>query len=248
MRGKIARGPASSVGRCKELGQKMPKVSSIKGRPFFCSWSGGKDSCLALYYAIQNKGTPKALITMLTQDGKRSRSHGMPVAVIQRQAKALGIPLIVCGASWDDYEERFVSAMGELKGKGIEYGVFGDIDLEPHLEWVERACASVTIRPYEPLWKRHRRDLLNEFLDLGFKATIISVKQGVLDKRFLGRTLDQQVITDMEKSGIDASGEMGEYHTMVTDGPIFSFEIHLEIKDVVVHDGYCFLDVSVDEP
>jgi diphthine-ammonia ligase len=236
------------VGPYKESEKEMPKVTSIKGRPFFCSWSGGKDSCLALYHAIQNKGAPKALLTMMTEDGRRSRSHGMPIAVIQHQAKALGIPLIMCGAAWNDYEERFVSAIGELKGKGIECGVFGDIDLDPHLEWVERVCASVKIRPYEPLWKRQRRDLLNEFLDLGFKATVISIKQGVLDERFLGRTLDRQVIADMEKCGIDASGEMGEYHTVVTNGPIFSFEIYLKAKDVVVHDGYCFLDVSVDEP
>ncbi len=100
------------------------------------------------------------------------------------------------------------------------------------------------IRPYEPLWKRERRDLLNEFLQLGFKATIIVIKQGALSSSFLGRTLDQQVITDMEKTGIDPSGEKGEYHTVVTDGPIFSSAIHLQLKDQVVRDGYCFLDVS----
>ena len=220
-------------------------MTAIKDCPFFCSWSGGKDSCLALYEAIQNGGIPKALLTMLTEDGERTRSHGLPVGVVQCQAETLGIPLVVRKSSWDDYEGIFVSAIRKFKRDGIEYGVFGDIDLEPHLQWVERVCSSVAIQPYEPLWKRGRRDLLNKFLDLGFQATIVAIKQGALDNSFLGRLLDQQIITDIEKAGCDASGEGGEYHTVVTAGPIFSSAIHIATRGRVSHDGYCFLDVSV---
>lgn len=220
-------------------------LTSIKDYSFFCSWSGGKDSCLALYKAIRNGGIPKALLTMLTEDGERTRSHGLPVGVVQCQAERLGIPLVVRKSSWDDYEGNFVSAIHNFKRDGIEYGVFGDIDLEPHLQWVERVCLSVAIQPYEPLWKRTRRDLLNEFLDLGFQATIVAIKQGALDNSFLGRLLDQQAITDIEKAGCDASGEGGEYHTVVTAGPIYSSVIHIATRGQFIHDGYCFLDVSV---
>jgi uncharacterized protein (TIGR00290 family) len=220
-------------------------MTSIKDCPFFCSWSGGKDSCLALYKAIQNGGIPKALLTMLTEDGERTRSHGLPVGVVQCQAEALGIPLIVRKSSWNDYEGNFLSAIRKFKGDSVEYGVFGDIDLEPHLQWVERVCSSVAIQPYEPLWKRERTNLLNEFLSLGFKAMIIAIKQGALYNSFLGRILDQQVITDIEKAGCDASGEKGEYHTVVTDGPIYSSAIHIETRGQVIHDGYSFLNVSV---
>jgi diphthine-ammonia ligase len=220
-------------------------MTSIKDCSFFCSWSGGKDSCLALYKAIQNGGIPKALLTMLTEDGERTRSHGLPVDVVQCQAKALGIQLVVRKSSWNDYEENFLSAISKFKRDGVEYGVFGDIDLEPHLQWVERVCSSVAIQPYEPLWKRERPDLLNEFLSLGFKATIVAIKQGALDNSFLGRILDQQVINDIEKAGCDASGEKGEYHTVVTDGPIYSSAIHIKTRGQVIHDGYCFLDVSI---
>ena len=220
-------------------------MTSIKDCPFFCSWSGGKDSCLALYKAIQNGGIPKALLTMLTEDGERTRSHGLPVGVVQCQAKALGIPLIVRKSSWNDYEGNFLSAISKFKRDGVEHGVFGDIDLEPHLQWVERVCSSAAIQPYEPLWKRERTDLLNEFLSLGFKATIIAIKQGALDNSFLGRILDQQVISAIEKAGCDASGEKGEYHTLVTDGPIYSSAIHIKTRGHVIHDGYCFLDVSL---
>ncbi len=219
-------------------------MTSIEGCPFFCSWSGGKDSCLALYRAIQGKGIPEALFTMLTEDGERSGSHGLPVDLIKAQSEALGIPLVVCESSWADYEDNFLSVIRRFKEGGIECGVFGDIDLDAHLEWVERVCSSEAIRPYEPLWKEERQDILEEFLDLGFKATVIVTKEGTLDNSFLGRTLDLKVIADMVEAGIDASGEEGEYHTVVTDGPIFSFPICLEKKEKVFRDGYWFLDVS----
>ncbi len=102
-----------------------------------------------------------------------------------------------------------------------------------------------SIQAYEPLWKRAREDLLNEFLQLGFKATIISEKKMYRVLAFLGRTLDSEVIADMQEIGIDASGEEGEYHTVVTDGPIFSSPIHLQMQDEAFRDGYCFLDVAL---
>lgn len=220
-------------------------MKSLGGHSFFSSWSGGKDSCLALYHAIQHEGIPKALLTMMTEGKERSRSHGLPITVFKNQASSLGIPLVLRYSSWADYEENFLSAARQFKEDGVEYGVFGDIDLESHLEWVKRVCASASIQEYEPLWKRDRSELLNEFLSLGFKAMIIAVKQGALDNDFLGKILDHQVISDMKKVGIDASGEKGEYHTVVIDGPIFSSPLQLEKGKQVIMDGYGFLDVSV---
>jgi uncharacterized protein (TIGR00290 family) len=220
-------------------------MKSLGGSLFFSSWSGGKDSCLALYHAIQHDGIPKALLTMMTEGKERSRSHGLPITVLKNQATSLEIPLVLSNSSWADYEETFLTAAREFKKEGVEYGVFGDIDLEPHLEWVERICASVSIQVCEPLWKRDRSELLEEFLSLGFKAMIIAVKQGTLDNNFLGKPLDHHVISDMKEAGIDASGENGEYHTVVIDGPIFSSPIHLEKGRQVIMNGYGFLDVSV---
>jgi uncharacterized protein (TIGR00290 family) len=157
----------------------------------------------------------------------------------------MGIRSIVRSTSWDNYEKTFVEALIDLKDKGVEYGVFGDIDLEPHLEWVERVCSSVGVQAYEPLWQTARRDLLDEFLQLGFKATIISIKQDALNDSFLGRKLNNLVISDLEKAGVDASGEEGEYHTIVTDGPIFTKKIDIKSKGQFIQDGYSFLDVSL---
>lgn len=220
-------------------------MKAIRGKDFFCSWSGGKDSCLALYHAINNGGTAKYLLTMLTEDGSRSRSHGLSSSILNAQAASLDIPIAVGCSSWDDYEKVFVSAIRKFQRGGIEYGVFGDIDLDEHLQWVERVCSSAHLQAYEPLWKRSRMDLLEEFLDLGFRATIVSVKKSVLDKSFLGRSLSRKVVALLQEAGVDPSGEKGEYHTVVIDGPIFSAPINLVAKGIITRDGYNFIDLGL---
>lgn len=216
-----------------------------KGSSFFCSWSGGKDSCLSLYRAMQKGLIPSALLTMMIESGERSRSHGLPANLIQRQALSLGIPITFCSASWNNYEKQFIHTIKDFREEGIEVGIFGDIDLDDHRIWVEKVCNMTCISPFLPLWQEGRCALLSEFLELGFKATIISVKEGILDSRFLGRVMDQGLIAEIENLGVDASGEGGELHTVVTDGPIFSYPIRLKIEDIVLRDGYWFQDVSV---
>jgi len=220
-------------------------MSLIKDCRFFCSWSGGKDSCLALYRAIEEGGRPRFLLTMLTEGGQVSRSHGLPLALLQEQSSALGIRLVVRDGSWDGYEAAFISALRELKKDGVEFGVFGDIDLEAHREWTERVCSVVGIRSYQPLWQKGRSDLLEEFFEAGFKATIVAVKDGVLDRRFLGKVLNADIVRQFTDAGVDACGENGEYHTVVTDGPIFSARLCLNVKKQVLRNGYWFLEVSI---
>lgn len=110
---------------------------------------------------------------------------------------------------------------------------------------MENTCALAGIVPFLPLWKKPHRELLKEFLSLGFKATIIAVKAGVLDKNFLGKTLNEELIGEMERLGVDPVGEQGEFHTVVTDGPIFSFPLSLEMDGQVFCDGYWFQRVKV---
>lgn len=214
--------------------------------PFFCSWSGGKDSCLALYRIMQKGGIPRALLTMMADDGERSRSHGLPVRLLQEQSRSLGIPLYTYATSWDNYEKIFISALNAIKGKDIHTGVFGDIDLEAHRAWVERVCHTSEITAWEPLWQNSRRELFEELLEAGFQMTIVAVKDSVLSQEYLGRIIDVNILDDFERLGIDISGENGEYHTVVTGGPIFSFQIHLLKKEKILSNGYWFLEVEVD--
>jgi diphthine-ammonia ligase len=218
---------------------------SIQDRPFFCSWSGGKDSCLALHQAIQSGGKPEALLTVLSEDGITSRSHALPKPLIEEQAKKLGLQAVFRSATWHQYEEEFISALREFKKMGINAGVFGDIDVESHREWVMRVCNIAGIQALHPLWQRNRRELLEEFIGLGFKAQVVVINEKMLDKSFLGKFIDASTINEMEKAGIDPSGELGEYHTVVTDGPIFASKLEIKASGVHNHDGYWFLNVGL---
>lgn len=220
-------------------------MSEFNGREFFCSWSGGKDSCLALYRTVQRGGVPRRLLTMLSEDGLHSRSHGLPPAVIAAQAAALDIPLRTGRAGWDGYEAVFLARLAEFRGEGLADGVFGDIDLEPHRQWVERVCGQHEITAHLPLWQEARRDLLAEFIGAGFTATVVAVSDARLPASFLGRQLDWPTVVALEAAGVDACGEEGEFHTVVTGGPLFSAPLVLEHGEVVGHAGYSFLEVAL---
>jgi diphthine-ammonia ligase len=218
---------------------------SIAGRPFFCSWSGGKDSCLALYHAIHNGGKPHSLLTILSEDGVTSRSHALAKPLIEEQARRLGLQPVFHSASWQQYEAEFISALHEFNKTGIEVGVFGDIDVDSHREWVRRVCGVAGIVPVHPLWKRNRRELLEEFIDLRFRAQIVVINADKLHKSFLGKSINADTIREMEKFGIDPSGELGEYHTVVTDGPLFSSKVEIKPASQCHHEGYWFLKVDL---
>jgi len=184
------------------------------------------------------------LLTMMNQTGERSGSHGLATDVLLQQSASLGIPLTMRSTSWDDYERIFVDALIELRGNGIEHGIFGDIDLEEHREWVWKVCKAADVNPVHPLWKEDRASLLNELLRDGFEATIIAAKDKVLGQDVLGQRLTPELVDKFRESGIDPSGEAGEYHTVVTGGPLFSTPLSLAHKEVVHRDGYWFLDVA----
>jgi diphthine-ammonia ligase len=219
-------------------------ASSIAKQPFFCSWSGGKDSCLALYHALREGGKPKRLLTMLSDDGHGSRSHGLPRSLLEEQARQTGIPVVFRSASWAGYEAAFSAALEAFRGEGITDGVFGDIDLPEHRDWCVRVCGAQGIRARHPLWSLPRRELLEEFIGLGFQATVIVVKAEILGPDWLGRSIDERAISEMERLGIDPSGEAGEYHTVVTDGPLFCKPLRLSYQPPVIHGGHWFLRVT----
>lgn len=213
----------------------------------FCSWSGGKDSCLAFHRSTLAGMKPSLILTMLTESGERSRSHGLSVSVLNDQASALGIRLITRATSWDDYETNFIDAIRPLREEGFSAGVFGDIDLEGHREWVTRVCSVANMEAVLPLWRGDRRTLLREFISSGFTAIIVSVKDSVLDRSFLGRTLNGDTVEELVMSGVDVSGEGGEYHTFVTDGPGFSRPVRIGNSTRESHDGYSFLELSISD-
>lgn len=217
---------------------------SISACRFFCSWSGGKDSCLALYQATKAGGIPELLLTMMVEGGERSRSHGLSLDVLRAQADAMGIQLVTRSASWTTYEEVFLKAAREFAAQGVRDGVFGDIDLDDHREWCVRVCSEAGVRAHHPLWKLDRLRAVHTFLDAGFQAYIVATKDG-LDRNLLGRPFDIDAVKSMQDLGIDPCGEEGEFHTVVTGGPLFSRSLSMTFGEPVFKDGYWFVDSRV---
>jgi len=209
----------------------------------FASWSGGKESALATYKAISQGYQVSYLVNFVSEHGERSRSHGILANVLRLQAKAIGIPIVQVKTSWEDYEENFKKVVAELKEKGVEGGVFGDMDLEEHREWIERVCAELQIEPILPLWKMEPQKLLTEFWESGFKAIVVATR---LDDSLLGRNLDEALLEEIKRFGSHPCGESGEYHTLVTDGPIFQRPLEVTTGRRYKRDNVWFLEISAE--
>lgn len=200
----------------------------------FCSWSGGKDSCLALHRALQNGIEVTHLLTMFDETGLRSRSHAVSLEVMRAQADALGLKLVTPSASWKDYEAVFVENLLQLKNEGCETGIFGDIDLQPHKDWEEKVCAKAGVTAQLPLWNENRLDLVKEFWREGFKSVVICVDEEFLGKEFCGRVFDQSFVNDLPEN-VDECGENGEFHTFAFDGKLFKNSIDYKIAEIYHH-------------
>lgn len=205
------------------------------------SWSGGKDSCLALYKAALNGFKVSYLLNFISKD-RRCMSHGLNSELIAAQSQAVGIPIIQRETTWDAYEGIFKATLIELKRMGIEGAVFGDIHVKDHLDWVNRVCNEAGIIPLEPLWGMDPERVLRDFIDAGFKAIVVNVKADLFGEEWLGREVDLNFLNDLEKlrkeRDFDLCGEYGEYHTFVIDGPIFKKRIKILESKRVRMEGY----------
>jgi diphthine-ammonia ligase len=209
----------------------------------FSSWSGGKECALATHKAICQGHEVLYLLNFISEDGERSRSHGTKADVVALQAQAVGIPLVQVKTSWEDYEENFKKAVEELRNKGIEGGVFGDMDLEEHREWVERVCSEVGIKAFLPLWGTKPEEPIEEFLKLKFRAIVVATR---LDEMFLGKVLDETLIGEISKLGSHPCGENGEYHTFVSDGPLFKQALEVASGESKKRDNVWFWEISTE--
>jgi len=145
------------------------------------------------------------------------------------------------------YEQRFKRAVSVLKHRGAQGMVFGDIYLQEHRDWIERICGAMGITPVIPLWGIAPERVLNEFIEAGFEAVVISAKADIFSEEWLGRTIDYGFLADLKRLGleesVDVCGEHGEYHTLVVDGPLFRKRMQITYGDRVKRNGYWFLDI-----
>jgi uncharacterized protein (TIGR00290 family) len=208
----------------------------VKKKAIF-NWSSGKDSALALYKTLQNSEIEiVSLLTSVNKKYNRISMHGVRTELLEQQAKSIGLPLHIMEIpempSMEDYEKVMQETLTKFKEKGITHSVFGDIFLDDLRKYREDKLADMQLEAIFPLWKIPTKDLIHEFLDLGFKTIVVCVNEKNLDKSFVGRIIDAQFIADLPDD-VDVCGENGEFHTFTFDGPIFKKSIEFEIGEIV---------------
>lgn len=212
------------------------------------SWSGGKDSALALY-ELRKRAEYQiaALLTVLTKDYDRTSMHGVRRILLEQQAQSLGLALEKVVISKNSSNEEYECKIGEILEKYEAAGVctvaFGDVFSEDLRKYRENNLSKIGIKGVFPLWKIDTTELAQTFIGSGFKAIITCVDSNVLDKTFVGRSFDEQFLSELP-SGVDPCGENGEFHSFVYDGPIFRGRIEHRTGGVVLREKrfyYCDL-------
>jgi uncharacterized protein (TIGR00290 family) len=221
------------------------------------SWSGGKDSAMALYELRRSKRYEVvSLLTTVSAEYDRVSHHGVRAELLEVQAAAVGLPLQkLCitthtnpcrtdsdGGVMHEYERLMTETMLRYKAAGVTHVAFGDIFLQNLRACREDNLARVAMRGVFPIWQRDTAELVQTFLDLGFKAYLTCVDAKKLGKAFAGRALDGHFIHDLP-ADVDPCGEHGEYHSFVFDGPIFQWPVRVRVGDVVLRDRRYFADL-----
>lgn len=174
-------------------------------------------------------------------------SHGLDSRLIDAQSQAVEIPLIQWKTTWNTYKHEFKAALRRMKKTGIEGVVVGDIhEIPRHEGWIDHVCNELDLDPIKPLWSHDPRQILSDFINERFEATVIVVKDDILDEKWLGRKIDKNFVKALNKfkGKVDPCGELGEYHTFVTNGPLFKRRIKILESRKVLKNGYWFLDIS----
>ena len=212
-------------------------------KKFVVSFSGGKDSILALYRMIKSGYEPVALLITVKKDIDKSWTHGINSKLLNKVSESLQIPLLKVECDVCDYEKEFEKSLIKAKKLGASICVFGDIDIEEHKNWDINRCKNAGIEASFPLWKENREKLVYEFIESGFTTIIKTVNLDYLNESFLGRELTKDVVFEIKKTGADICGENGEYHTFVIDGPLFKEKVSFENKGVVIERNYGHLNI-----
>jgi uncharacterized protein (TIGR00290 family) len=215
--------------------------------PVVFSWSAGKDSAFGLWTLIANPAfAVRGLLTTLTEGYNRVSMSGVRDELLDRQADAIGLPLIKV---WippqcpnEVYEKRMEATLTAPEFDGIRHVAFADLFLEDVRAYREDRLARANMEGVFPLWQWHTRALALEMVARGFRAIVVCVDPRALDPSFAGRDFDQAFIRDLPP-GVDPCGENGEFHTFVHDGPLFQNPIACRPGEVVTRDGFVYCDV-----
>lgn len=213
----------------------------------FMSWSSGKDSAFALH-AARSEGLADIVgaLTTVNEVYDRVAMHGVRHTLLDRQIAALGLPAIIVPLPSpcpnDVYEARMEEACADIKSRGVDHMVFGDLFLEDIRAYRVEKLAAANMTPLFPLWLRDTAKLARDMIASGLVAHVVCLDPRKLNRSFAGRRFDESFLRDLPKD-VDPCGENGEFHTVVTAGPMFKAPIKVEIGETVERDGFVFTDV-----
>jgi len=236
------------------------------------SWSSGKDSCLACHKAINMGYEVKYLFNTISNESKRINFHGINKELLKTQSEAVEIPLFQIETTPNGYTEEFKNGVNELIEKeGISAMIFGDIYLQWHKDWIDEVCNELGICAVMPLWNRNSKEIILEFINCGFEAVVVGVSANYVKdgNKLIGKRINNEFINYIENynknnnknnnknkvngnSNFDICGENGEYHTFVTNGPLFKKKINILETEKIYREseydgkvyGNWFLDIK----
>lgn len=221
-----------------------------KRKPVVLSWSGGKDSALALDALRADPSVEVVeLLTSVTLEYDRVSIHGVRRTLLRAQAQSLGLRLaeivLQPKCSNEQYDAAVATALTEVRQRHprLETIAYGDLFLDDVRRYREERLGPLGFRGLFPIWGRPTRPLAEEFIDRGFEARLVCVDTTTLDASFAGRAFGRTLLADLPAS-VDPCGERGEFHTFVSNGPRFSTPVVYTVGEVVIRDGrfaYCDL-------
>lgn len=200
-------------------------------------WSGGKDSAMALHALLQGgRYDVVSLLTTCNQHFQRVSMHGVRLSLLEQQAQAIGLPLaqmfVSQRSSNDEYLQVLTQHLLAYKAQGITHFAFGDIFLEDLKRWREEHLAQLGLRGVFPIWKQDSRELIDQFIRLGFGSVICCVNDAYLDDTALGRNIDADFVRSLPPE-VDPCGENGEFHSFAFTGPVFRNALPVKVGEKI---------------
>ncbi|MGD8515043.1 MAG: adenine nucleotide alpha hydrolase [Granulosicoccaceae bacterium] len=219
--------------------------------PVLLSWSSGKDSAWTLHSLRQRADIEVVgLVTTLNESFDRVAMHAVRRQILEQQAEAAGLPLYPIHLPWpcanNDYERIMSAFIQQVKDMGIRHMAFGDLFLEDIRAYREQQLADTGITPLFPLWQTPTQQLAHDMIDAGLVAHLSCVDPRIMPAQLAGRRFDHALLAELP-AGVDPCGEHGEFHTCVTDGPMFQYAIEIKPGEVVERDGFVFADLQLSD-
>jgi uncharacterized protein (TIGR00290 family) len=219
----------------------------MQRRKTLLSWSSGKDSAWALHVLKRDPTVQVVgLLTTLNESFARVAMHAVREALLERQAKAAGLPLwkilLPYPCPNQAYERIMAGVIERAQGEGVEVMAFGDLFLQDIRAYRERQLDGTGLEPLFPVWGIPTHELARTMVAAGLRAHITCVDPRQLDRRFAGRVFDAEFLADLP-AGVDPCGENGEFHSFATEGPMFAEPLAVRSGEVVERDGFVFADL-----